>query len=248
MMKKILLLLTVFSLVCFMACGAMADMTFVNNTLVEGWINATHPVSGFEGDSIPAPGKPGWYDRIGQTIFETFGGRLITSTNTLVLETNWGPANNVDLTATTADLFFDIDGNGSWDYAVGLSAARSGQVYQNPAYATSVDKFNGNGLGYGGQYDYASPKLVPVEATSGLIKTDASMVSYDAVSGHPWSYEISIDLNKIAPNFAFTDALWGTATCGNDTFQAHVPIPGAILLLGAGLAGLAAYARRRQDI
>ncbi len=47
------------------------------------------------------------------------------------------------------------------------------------------------------------------------------------------------------PNAKFR-VLWATATCANDVVST-VPLPGAVLLLGAGLVRLAAYARRRQD-
>jgi hypothetical protein len=39
-----------------------------------------------------------------------------------------------------------------------------------------------------------------------------------------------------------------TYQCGNDDLHGKVPLPGAVLLLGAGMARLVAYARRRKEI
>jgi len=64
-----------------------------------------------------------------------------------------------------------------------------------------------------------------------------------------WGADPVIDLSLL-PEFDMSKGwnfLWATGTCANDTATGQVPLPGAILLLGAGLARLAAYARRKRD-
>ncbi|MEJ2673382.1 MAG: hypothetical protein P8168_14525 [Deltaproteobacteria bacterium] len=63
------------------------------------------------------------------------------------------------------------------------------------------------------------------------------------------AYEVAIDLGDISgldPG-AF-DFIWATRTCANDTAEGKVPLPGALILLGAGLVRLTAYARRRRPL
>lgn len=237
--------------------GAQGDIiTFGNNTWVEAWYysNPYHGsvLSGSTFKSYDANNDQ-WYDRIGAySEFETFGGTFDTNTNVLTIHTNWGPANRVGtLNSRTADLFLWTGGS---FFAIGVRTGsdvddRQGKVWVNPSYFTSYDKFFNSGGIYGGRYDFVKQLPVPVEAKGDATSGYHVDVSYNAVSNKPWSYEIVFELGDLGSAFnpnAFK-ALWGTGTCANDTFEAVVPLPGALLLLGAGLVRLAAYARRRQD-
>jgi hypothetical protein len=82
------------------------------------------------------------------------------------------------------------------------------------------------------QTAYADPYLGLMDWTAGLTDTH---------------FELSgINLTQLtalgtSPFFHFS------FSCGNDAMDGKVPLPGAVLLLGAGMARLAAYARRRRN-
>jgi hypothetical protein len=185
-----------------------------------------------------------WKDVIGDTsVFDTFGANL--SGNTLTIFTNWNPNKDgdVDAAVKTADLFIDLGCNGSLDYAIQLDTlSRTGKVYANPTYNTSDDIFKTKtSLIYGGNYDEASPKLVPVQATSS--DTDTTSVVWTIGSGGLGN-EVAIDLaGLVSGQWGF---VWGTATCANDSFAACVPIPPSVLLMGSGLLGLGLLGWRRR--
>jgi hypothetical protein len=58
---------------------------------------------------------------------------------------------------------------------------------------------------------------------------------------------VSVDLSGLNLGNDQWSFVWGTATCGNDTFSQQVvgvPEPGSLLLLGVGFAGLGVYRKR----
>ncbi len=257
-MKKIIVLTIMLALVLALGIStAVADTWFPNNTHVQQWDNKNNNTGV-------------WKDVVGNpSDLETFGANL--SGNTLTIYTNWYPGrdNYAGLVGiNTADLFIDIDCNKTYDYAIGLDNGangdpnRIGKVYiiNSPTdYLTSqqiMALYNHNN-GYGGRYDYNNskglgpfdPLPVPVLST---VNPDGSL-SADVTwgeGGHGATHSVAIDISDLASelsghNWCF---LWGTGTCANDTAQGNVvPLPGAVLLLGAGIVRLAAYARRRRN-
>jgi len=80
---------------------------------------------------------------------------------------------------------------------------------------------------------------------SGLTDVQTGFVG----AGPNMHYSVEVDLGFLKANERNILAHF-TMGCGNDNLVGQgtvVPIPGAILLLGAGLTRLAAYVRRRQD-
>jgi hypothetical protein len=58
---------------------------------------------------------------------------------------------------------------------------------------------------------------------------------------------VGVDLSGLNLGNDQWSFVWGTATCGNDTFSGQtvgVPEPGSLLLLGVGFAGLGVYRRK----
>jgi hypothetical protein len=263
-MKRPFIALLTIALMALMASGVCA-YTFNNDTLVESWrftsaVNYT--------DELGGTGK--WHDVIGPlSQFQTFGANLNKATDTLTIYTNWGGAGNNYAGAYTADLFLDLNFDGSWDAAVRLDNATingpnvaggddltnggKGSIYYNPLYKTSQDLFKGTGNIYGGQYDKSAPKAVATLVTSDASSTDFATVTWTGANNGIYpEWAIAVDLTNVVgfdpDNFVF---LWGTGTCANDTAQGYikggvVPIPGAFVLLGVGLVRLAAYGRRRK--
>jgi hypothetical protein len=155
----------------------------------------------------------------------------------------------------------DVDVDGTWDLAVGLSKNRLNQVYSLSSasdYYTSEDKLAGAGIIYGGRYSDSppsNPQPVPVEAKADSLDTNIpGLVEWRPQSGH-WFVTINLgrlsDYDYFDPSSGFA-FLWGTATCANDTIVGVyapvgvVPLPPSALLLGSGLLLLRLWAVRRK--
>lgn len=206
---------------------------FDDTTLVQPWEHGS-------------PTNDPWVDVVGgPLLYDTFGANY--SGGTFTIFTNWNPYKSSGL-IRTADLFIDLGCDGTWDYAVQLDTlTQVGNVYADPDFSTSDDIFKSTTTTtYGGRYDEAAPKAVPVLATSGLTNTTA--VVWTITDLHTGlNNQVAVDLTNIvgSNNYGF---VWGTATCANDGFAAcQVPLPSSVLLIGFGLLRLAAYKRRKSS-
>ncbi|MEJ2671640.1 MAG: hypothetical protein P8168_05420 [Deltaproteobacteria bacterium] len=226
MKKTVSVVLAIAFLLGLGVSGALAYQ-FDDSTLVQEW--RAGAVTG------------GWQDVIGDaSVFDTFGANY--SGGILTIFTNWNPGKDgtVDAAVKTADLFIDLCCNGSIDYAIRLDSDGQGNVFASPSYQTSDDIFQSKtNLIYGGQYDMANPKLVPVWATSDSTgSTSVSWGTEDSLN------TVAIDLSGlVGEKFGF---IWGTATCANDGFSDCVPIPPSVLLMGSGLLGVGLLGWRRR--
>ena len=253
LMKKIVIVSLALGLLAALGAGpAQAySYTFPNHTLVDAY---------YHGSPSTYSGWTGWFDVIGEpSLFDTLGADLTTNGH-LQIYSNWGPARDGTDGATTADLFLFIGNHQTPDLAVGLDAGRAGKVYINPTISTSTDQFGANNSNYiyGGKYDYnhglgpKDPLDVPVLATSSP-QSSTITVSWGSGASKGAAYMVDIDLMALSAmgidlgtDWRF---VWGSGTCANDTAQGHhVPLPGAFILLGAGLVRLLAYGRQQRAI
>lgn len=218
-----------------------------------------------------------WHDVLGAiNDFQTHGG-TITSAGKLIIDTNWGSpsvdgASFTTLGAVTADLFIDKDpaNDNGFEFAIGLRSLRLGNVYHLGTVATSKTwnnfYFPRTGATYGGAYGAtiasgtppnatmtSGPyKDVPVEAGGSVFDTTSVIWTIDPSGNNNHATIDLVGIDGFDPTAGFA-ALWATGTCANDLFIAGagpgdvVPLPGAVLLLGAGLARLAAYVRKRRQ-
>jgi hypothetical protein len=272
-MKKIMMLGLMLTLALAINPAVVGAYTFdfPNETLVKSYRGYSAVSYNNPNGNINAPSRT-WHDVIGDlNNFQTFGADLSNDRQQLTIYTNWGGAAFTTLGAQTADLFIY---QGSTVFAVGLRNTRLNNVYDGSSYDTSITWNNyyfptttqtNNGV-YGGQYggkittpgplppnaivDESNAKFVPVQAKGSPIDTTTvGWGTHTPDTDKKWDSYVTIDLADIAgfdytKNYRF---VWATGTCANDTAQGTVPLPGAVLLLGAGLTRLVAYARRRQD-
>lgn len=239
--KKIVSLLSLVGLLFLVANGAWA-YNYNDNTQIEAFYHTTASGAWTNG-TIGYP-----------TIFDTAGANLSGSLFTIF--TNWNPGKDGTLSASnlpggilTADLFI-YNTNGPV-YAIRLDTLTGqGEVFTNPSFETSQDRLKGSDLTYGGLYDnQGTPSLVPVRATSGGSGLTPVTWTYGTWSVVPYGYDyvgnqVTIDLTGlVGNNWSF---VWGTGTCGNDTFAGNVavPEPSILLFLGAGLIGLGGLRRK----
>jgi len=273
-MRKLFIVMATILALALLASGAWATPAspdFPNDTNIQAYHLTspyTHVVDGnYSAPSAGAPTDGTWFDRIGaEATFESYGADINTTDSVLTIYTNWGPGDIGGLGAFTSDLFIDVDpGNDNgFDYAVDLTGlsnddaavdnANTVDIVSFTSVQTSQDLFAGTGNIYGGRYDDDSNKPVPVNAT-GTTKVGDATVTWTTSTGLG-AYAIVIDLSDPALGFNPGDFafVWGTGTCANDTVlggpqpsgESPVPLPGALLLLGAGLVRLAAYRRRHR--
>jgi hypothetical protein len=229
-MKKMLLVLSAFMVVCLAASGALA-----------------YTINDAVGDAI------------GITQFESYGIDVLNYTPgqnsgsiSFKLYTNY-PQEGVTVGSwktTPADLFIKETYYGK-DYLwaiplVSRTGFDAGTMYAVGSYAIS-DDFDPSP----GSFNYNHN--VPVQITTignnyGWTSFGGGSSAWNGVGSNPnWAVNVVTGgLYQDDPHGVYC-LTWGTATCANDVVQGCVPIPGAILLLGGGLVRLAAYARRRQD-
>lgn len=209
-------------------------------------INDTTLVQPFQG-AVATGGA--FTDVLGDSnIYNTFGANFNSATHTLSIFTNYHPSKDGNFTPAnkTADLFLHDNPTGL-NFAVRLDTLTgTGEVFELGTFNTSVDIFKtltnstGTLLTYGGMYDQASPKLVPVFALTAPITT-TPVVWHLGAGG--LNNEVDINVDGLT-NFSF---VWGTATCANDVIAGNVPIPPSALLLGSGLLGLVGFGWRRKQ-
>jgi len=249
---------------------------FPNNTYVYGYYKGNPYQSSLGSNGTPNPPlsdttKGYWYDRIGATVYEIYGVNLVGSTFSIF--TNMPADGDTSYGIPVADFFIDAGKDGTWDYAVMMSGSSHDIYGLNGSYQTSDDIFknpyNGTFYIYGGRYDADGtpgspydPRPIPVRIGPGASDIGDAGVVWTSLggSGGPNSPIYRIDITfpesfwaQITGINAF---IWGSGICANDTAQGVftveppsggvVPIPGSVLLLGSGLAGLGLIYRRMK--
>ena len=250
---KMLLGLVLGVVICLPGLALATSTTFLDQTLIQ---------QSNTGQWLDIAGDANHYD-IKQTSV-TWSGSDVT----IKIHTNdpGTPAFSGDY---IADFGIDKNRDGVWESGIVLKAHDSftaGTVYTLASasdnshwYVTNDPPFNYGG--YGAKYDRNndpnpvgshSPADVPVLLRSGSYSTFAGSVSWGSDPDLIAAYLVTIALTGINTDGSWNnfDFLWGSETCANDTQFGHanVPLPGALLLLGAGMVRLLAYGRRKKAL
>ena len=158
--------------------------------------------------------------------------------------TGWNPLASSTDTSTNGEPNHNTDGAGvgtSWDFVVALEGVSTSTKGTSNLYSTATA--NGN-ISYGtlrnAQEAWFSPSIGATSVGSG----DWQIVSSD--NANPYLL-ITTSLTTEMQNVREWGLHW-TMECANDVIEGSfspVPEPATALLFGAGLAGLAAFGRRR---
>ena len=253
-MKKLFLILMLFSLLMFVWAGSALAYTINDNILVlEDYTSST--ASGNWKDVI---GGPADFDIYGIDVTGS-GGKI-----TFDMYTNFdsgGYYTDGTAHAYLADLALDLDRDGTYEYGIVLkdhdkwttgtapsSVDLNVGLYSVTLWDTSAYFMEGySGYIYGGKWDQADPKDPNVAIASGSNVKNADVSFNDIAGDNPnYLWSVSINASDLPISGAF-DVFWGGTTCSNDAVGGSVPIPPSVLLLASGMIGLVAL-RRREEV
>lgn len=174
-----------------------------------------------------------------------------------------------------ADLKLDLDCDGVYELGVALTnrgGVDAGGIYSNPQWNTAFHYFENKTVYdpvydksnfYYGQFLEADPDTVGGVATT-VTYVDVHLTggdknaTYEAtfgtgtfpqeLSGDPgYLWEVTIPIADLGWTGADVGVFWAGSTCANDIIEGKKPVPepATMLLLGAGLVGIAGFGRKR---
>jgi hypothetical protein len=245
MRKTIFLTLALLIGLSLGATGVLADSFILNNTVVSRTDNPTVFANDGRVNPIQDPGSPD---------FNTFGAVWNSATQHLSIYTNW--TNTFDTVPNplgydgfvkTADLFIDTNNDKVYDFSVGLSQARLGNIYNGGTTNSFV-----NGGYVGGAYIKSAAN--PTAHLIGVTMADDTGNNANVVWSPLGSYGIDgiiaryiVDIDLSGQGLGDFTFLWASGTCGNGPMEGQVPIPPTALLMGGGLLGLVGLGWRRRQ-
>lgn len=259
-MKKYPKVLLFLILSVFLCSGSVFAYTIDDNTLVQTY-RGTSPYTYYSSQ---------WVDRVGDSTFEVFGIDVSFSAGNITFDmyTNFNHDGIYTLSgqnAYLADLALDLDMDGTYEYGIVMldhslwtqgpapsDTTLTTGLYSVASWDDSQDFWaSRTGFIYGGMADQTNPHESYVAVGAGSTRLADPVVSPFVVdlseheAAHKWSVTIAAnDLGWLGGDIG---VFWAGMTCSNDAIEgtAPVPEPTTMLLVGAGLIGLAGLGRKR---
>jgi len=225
-----------------------------------------------DGGVYPVPHAYNDVDVLGQSNFDIFGINL--NYNPSDGNLNVKLYSNFDGEAwarglvpiALADFFLDLNGDSVYEYGIVLSNYETltpGDIYTAYLVGTSYDYLEGQTDGkyyeYGEVLKQGTTEEIPVHIKPGgtLVDDAKAILIGDFKAGTKigsapateptYMRELIIPLGDLNWTSDQVGIFWAGSTCANDIIEGKVPVPepATMLLLGAGLVGLAAVGRKK---